>query len=277
MAVYPELVIPTAKTFVRLLVACILLSVTLAAAAQARFSTPQAATDAFVDAIATGDDDALARVLGADYKARIPQHDYQDEIPSFLGAWSRQHQVITDDSGRAWLEVGATHWRLPIPVVQSGGGWRFDTAAGAAEMRKRQLGRNELGAIETLRLLHGAQQAYLQRQGNYAQRLVSRSGAHDGLYWPSQDGSDASPLGADALAMTPDTPADASYFGYRFKIMPASGTSGFSIIAWPAVHGVTGIHTFMVSEDAVIRQSSAQTAAQAVKIPWSEWRPLDEQ
>ncbi len=268
---------PLVKIFARLLVIGALLSCSLPAAAQARFSTATEATDALVDAIATSDDDALARVLGKNYRAYIPQQGDQDDIRAFLGAWSQQRQVITDDAGRAWLEVGATHWRLPIPVVQSGKAWRFDTIAGGAEIRQRRIGRNELGAIETLRMLERAQKTYAKSQGQYAERIVSRRGAKDGLYWPTGDGEAASPLNSDALVMTPGTPVDASYFGYRFKIIPASGSSGFSIIAWPAVHGETGVHTYMVDENAVIRQSITRAGAQSGTIPQSEWHPLDSQ
>lgn len=278
MAAHRVLGMPLVKTFTRLLVMGALLSCSLPAAAQARFPTAQAATDAFVDAIATSNDDALAHVLGKNYRTYIPQNADQDDIFAFLGAWYQQRQVITDNSGRAWLEVGATHWRLPIPVVQSGNAWRFDTIAGGAEIRQRQIGRNELGAIETLRSLQRAQQSYMQSQGQYAQKLVSAPGARDGLYWPTSSDGIASPLDSNALAMTSDTPVNAAYFGYRFKIMPASGSSGFSIVAWPAVHGVTGVHTFMVDENAVIRQSNARTAAaHPGTIPQSAWRPLEGQ
>src|SRR5690606_24916569 len=143
-----------------------------------------------------------------------------------------------DNSGHAWLEVGATRWRLPIPVVQSGSSWRFDTIAGGAEIRQRRIGRNELGAIDTLRKLQSAQQSYKQSQGRYAQRLVSRPGAHDGLYWPISDDNVASPLDSDALVMAAGTPVDATYFGYRYKIVP-KGNSTYAIVAWPAVYGVT--------------------------------------
>jgi hypothetical protein len=261
------------KTLTRLLAIGTLLSCSLSTAAQARFPTAQAATDAFIDAIATSDDDAMARVLGKNYRTYIPQKADQDDIFAFLGAWSQQHRTLTDDSGRAWLEVGTTHWRLPIPIVQSGNAWHFDTIAGGAEIRQRQIGRNELGAIDTLRMLQRAQLSYMQSQGQYAQRLVSRPDMHDGLYWPTSDDGIASPLDSIALAMTPDTPVNAAYFGYRFKIMPAPSSSGFSIIAWPAVHGVTGVHTFMLDEDAAIGQRSARTV-QPDAILKSEWRPL---
>lgn len=277
MVAHRVLGMPMVKTLTRLLVIGTLLSCSLTAAAQARFPTAQAATDAFVDAIATGDDGALAHVLGKNYRTYIPKKTDQDDIFAFLGAWYQQRQIITDDSGRAWLEVGATHWRLPIPVVRSGNAWRFDTIAGGAEIRQRQIGRNELGAIETLRMLQRAQQSYVQSQGRYAQRLVSRPGARDGLYWPTSSDEIASPLDSNALVMTPDTPVNAAYFGYRFKIIPSPGASGFSIVAWPAVYGSTGIHTFMLDESAIIRQSNARTAAQPGTIPKSAWRPLDNQ
>jgi hypothetical protein len=49
--------------------------------------------------------------------------------------------------------------------------------------------------------------------GIYAQRIVSSPGQKDGLYWPSQGGSDESPLGEFA--------ARASAQGYKIGSGPA--------------------------------------------------------
>ena len=171
----------------RVLGAATLLALGLAApaAAQSVYPTAQAAADAFADALATSDPAAIARVLGPDHKQIVPGGVAQDDIYRFLAAWANKHEVVAD-GGRSWLAVGDSGWTMPVPIVQSGKGWRFDPVAGKAEIQRRAIGRNELTAIETLRQLQAAQTRYQQGvgQGRYASRLVSRPGMMDGLYWP---------------------------------------------------------------------------------------------
>ena len=49
---------------------------------------------------------------------------------------------------------------MPIPLVKSGAGWRFDVKAGAEEMRIRRIGRNELAAMQALLAYYDAQKDY---------------------------------------------------------------------------------------------------------------------
>ncbi|MFP3712014.1 DUF2950 family protein, partial [Paraburkholderia sp. SIMBA_009] len=74
----------------------------------------------------------------------------------FLAAWSRKHEVVADGERRAWLSVGDSGWTMPVPIVRVSQGWRFDPAAGKAEIARRAIGRNELNTIDTLRELHAA-------------------------------------------------------------------------------------------------------------------------
>jgi len=45
------------------------------------------------------------------------------------------------------LYIGAENWPFPIPLVSRNGVWRFDSDAGAQEIRYRRIGENELTAI----------------------------------------------------------------------------------------------------------------------------------
>ena len=40
------------------------------------------------------------------------------------------------------MGVGTSEWRLPIPIVKGGDGWRFDVQAGAEEIRIQRIGNN---------------------------------------------------------------------------------------------------------------------------------------
>ncbi len=253
----------------RVLGAATLLALGLAApvAAQSVYPTSQAAADAFADALATSDLAAIARVLGPDHKQIVPGGVAQEDIYRFLSAWAKKHEVIAD-GGRSWLAVGDSGWTMPVPIVQSGKGWRFDPVAGKAEIQRRAIGRNELTAIDTLQQLQAAQTRYQQGvgQGRYASRLVSRPGTMDGLYWPEVPGSPPQAFGPDALAMGPEVPVADAYAGYRYKVLPGGQDTAYRIVAWPARYGQTGIGTFVIGPqggvlEADLGPSSASRAA----------------
>lgn len=249
------------------------LSFSFSAQAQEFFKYPELAMNAFVEAIDTRDQDALARILGVNYKQYVPKDLSQDVIDTFMAAWKIRHSIALS-SKAAWLEVGESQWRMPIPVVQTNGMWRFDIAAGAAEMQRRKLGRNELDAIVALRLLQNAQKKYRQIQGHYATKLVSDPNTRNGLYWLNTDNTSPSPLNADGLTMTPDTPVDSAYSGYHFKIIPGAGSASYSILAWPAEYGVSGVHSFLAKHDGTILESWSQPNADTLSTENIRWRHL---
>ena len=88
-------------------------------------------------------------------------------------------QTAIDDGpdGTKILRVGKNGWTLPLPLVKTDAGWRFDVAKGKEEMTNRRVGYNELSAIEACKAYVAAQDEYfrLDRDGNglreYARRL----------------------------------------------------------------------------------------------------------
>lgn len=253
-----------------LLAATVALSLAMPAAAQQVYPSPEAAAEALGDAIARSDGDALQRVLGRQYQSLVPQGSInQDDVYDFLGAWARHHAVQPEGDNRARIAVGESGWTFPVPLARHKDGWQFDLRAGQQEVRRRRLGRNELVTMETLLQLADAQQRYADQvgQGRYARRLVSTPGKTDGLYWPAASEQDASPLGPDALAMGPETPAADAFYGYHYRILPPAkgGDAAYGLIAWPARYGDTGVHTFMLGSDRVFyeRDLGPGTAARA--------------
>ena len=101
----------------------------------------------------------------------------------------------------------------------------------------------------------------------FAQRIRSTPGTHDGLYWAMDADQDESPLGPNfAAAAVTEEQADIEsrpYFGYYFKVLLSQGPeatggardyrvnghliAGFALIAWPAEYGVSGVHSFLVN------------------------------
>jgi hypothetical protein len=291
---------------VRTLAAFGVLGALLAAAsvahAQAVYPSADAAADAFVDAVARNDEPALRHVLGSDFRQFIPTADIgEDDIYQFLGAWSKAHQIVTDPAtgnGRATahLAVGDSGWTLPIPLVQTSHGWRFDPPAARNEMLTRRIGRNERAAIMTSLAYIDAQNDYHNLMQHYAQRFVSTQGQRDGLYWTTAPGEAESPLGPLAATMPNRTLPKEAYHGYHYRILTAQGphakggaqnyvrngvlSGGFGLIASPAEYGRTGVMSFIVNQDGQVYQKNLgpQTARAAAAItsfdPDESWQAV---
>lgn len=266
---------------------------------QEAFDSPEDAADAFVRAVATSDDDALSAVLGADWKRFIPIDNIdRDDVNAFLAARYKNEKIIRDSDNRAHLAVGPDEWTLPIPIVKSGGTWRFDTKAGADEIRTRRIGRDELSAMQAALAYYDAQKEYalVDRNGDgileYAQKLISSPGKKDGLYWDALAGEKESPLGPLFGNDKPGT----DYTGYYFKILKGQGnhapggafdyrikgrmTAGFALVAWPVRYDETGVMTFIVNYEGQIYEKNlgSHTDAAARKMtlfdPDASWRKV---
>jgi Protein of unknown function (DUF2950) len=170
--------------------------------AQQSFKTAQEAVDALVSAAKTGDRKRILTVLGRDGADIVSSGDTIADASArnrVIEAYDAKHQVVMEETDKAVLIIGQEDWPFPIPLVRKDSAWRFDTAAGREEILYRRIGRNELSAIETCLAYVDAQQEYAEAgvagNGVYAQRIVSRQGKKDGLYWPAQSSADESPLG----------------------------------------------------------------------------------
>lgn len=268
--------------------------------AQRAYPTPDAAAEAFVDAVSRVDGDALRIVLGADWRRFVPVAGVDaDDVYNFLGAWAKRHRIVLETPDKALLAAGEGDWTLPVPIVKTPAGWRFDPRAGADAMRSRRIGRNELAAMQAALAYFDAQKEYAQkdRDGNgvleYAQKFASSPGKHDGLYWPDATGQDESPLGPLYAPRT----AGEGYHGYHFRILKAQGKDapggaydyviggrmrgGFALVAWPVRYGETGVMSFLVSHDGILYEKDlgpgSDAAARALSRfnPDSSWRKVD--
>jgi hypothetical protein len=251
--------------------------------AQKAFATPREASDALIQATETFDQPALKQILGPDGEKLVASGDLvQDKrIAAAFAAKAHEKNEITLDpknSGRAILSVGDDEWPLPIPLVKKAGKWSFDTKAGREEILFRRIGSNELDAIEICRGYVDAQEAYaLEKHDNaevnqYAQRIISTPGKHDGLVWRNPDGTLDGPI-SDAIAKALQqgySDKSQPYHGYYFKILKGQGPSaplgkmdfmfggamigGFALAAAPADYRVTGVKSFIVSYEKIVYQ-----------------------
>ena len=249
------------------------------------FATAEQAVAALVDALRGEKQGAAQAVLGSASEKLVNSGDkYSDaaERQRFLAAYEAQHKLVPAAPGQMALQVGSDDWPFPIPLVQAEGRWHFDAEAGAQELIDRRIGRNEIAAIRISLAYVDAQKAFFALTGQeghaqYAQRLVSAPGKHDGLYWPATEGEPESPLEplmaqAEAEGYPGERVAGkpVPYQGYYFRILTGQGTSasegardylsggrmtnGFALIAWPASFGASGIMSFIVNQDGIVFQ-----------------------
>ena len=272
------------------------LSLPALAQAQAAYGKPELAVDALINGLATADDAALSVALGKGWRQLLGLEDVNVENRYTFLAKASQSRAITVQDGRAHLTVGSDPWVLPVPIVQGKDGkWRFDPVAGHDEILERQIGANELAAMQAVLATVDAQREYAQadRMGDgvpqYAQKILSSAGKRDGLIWSVKLG-DESPLGEGFLPTKPG----AGYHGYRFRILTGQGAkapggarsyliggrmvAGFALLAWPVEYGKTGVMSFMVNSSGKVyeRDLGPQTAkaVEAIKLynPDEGWK-----
>jgi len=267
-------------------------------AQQTTYPNADAAASAFVQAVRGDDKPALAKVLGADWKTYIPTDDIgRDDVNVFLKGYDTKHS-ISQEGDKAHLVVGVNDWILPIPIVKAGSGWHFDVAGARDEIRARRIGNNEYLTQLAMLAYYDAQRDYASkdRDGDtvleYAQKLISAPGKHDGLYWTDASGSDPSPLGPYFQSGAPGD----DFHGYHFHVLTAQGpsapggaynyivgkhmTNGFALVAWPSQYGQTGVMSFMVSHDGQVfeKDLGKDSASIAQKMttfdPDSSWQEV---
>jgi Protein of unknown function (DUF2950) len=256
--------------------AMLLCAIASTASAQQAFKTPDEAASALVSAAKTGDRKAIVTVLGPDGEEIVSSGDEVADAATrekFVAAYDAKHQIAMEGEDKATMVIGQEDFPLPIPLVRKDGMWRFDTAAGRREILARRIGKNELDAIQASLAYVDAQNEYAEKDrtgagvGTYAQRIISQPGKKDGLYWPTSQGEDASPLGelvAEATAQGYRAGGGrAPFHGYYFKILTKQGAAapggeqeyvvhgkmigGFALVAYPAEYRNSGVMTFIVN------------------------------
>jgi DUF2950 family protein len=271
------------RSLVSLTVAAFLCAAASVASAQQTFKTPDEAASALVSAAKTGDRKAIITVLGPDGEDIVTSGDEVADAATrqkFIAAYDAKHQIAMDGDNKATMVIGQEDFPLPIPLVRKDGMWQFDTAAGRREILARRIGKNELDAIQASLAYVDAQNEYAEKDrtgagvGTYAQRIISQPGKKDGLYWPTSQGEDASPLGelvAEATAQGYRAGGGrAPFHGYYFKILTKQGAAapggeleyvvhgkmigGFALVAYPAEYRNSGVMTFIVNHAGTVFQ-----------------------
>ena len=268
---------------------------------QKQFSSPDAAVQSLVGALRSHDTGRLKQILGPEGNQILSSGDEaadRADVGRFLALYDENHVIEPQEDGANTLVVGSEAWPFPVPIVKSGGGFVFDTKSGKEEILNRRIGRNELSAQQVCLAIVDAQREYVARRpmgGDlpvYATRLVSEPGTRNGLYWPTSDDEEPSPLGPLVASATAEGYGRSStekghpqpYHGYQYRLLTAQGShapggaanylvdgkliGGFAVVAYPAHYGNSGIMTFMTSHDGIVyqRDLGPDTAGVAQKL-----------
>lgn len=271
------------RSLISATIAALLWAAASIANAQQTFKAPDEAANALVSAAKSGDPKAIVTVLGPDGNDIVSSGDDVADAATrakFVAAYEAKHQIEMEGETKAVMVVGNDDFPLPIPLVRKDGTWQFDTAAGREEIVARRIGKNELDAIQACLAYVDAQNDYAEKDRTgaganiYAQRIVSQPGKKDGLYWPTSQGEDPSPLGelvAEATRQGYRVGGErAPYHGYYFKALTKQGAAasggeleyivrgkmigGFALVAYPAEYRNSGVMTFIVSHEGIVYQ-----------------------
>lgn len=266
---------------------------------QRTFESPAAAVSALFTALRSNNEQAIVAILGPDGRRIASSGDATEDATgraNFVHKYDQMHRLVKEPDGTLTLYVGAENWPMPIPIVQSGQDWYFNTAAGEREILYRRIGRNELSAIRVCEALAAAQkQYYSTHHGEYARHIFSASGRQDGLYWKVAPGEPESPIGPLVASATAEgyspgrkgTPTP--YRGYYYHILMRQGgsapggarsylaggkmTAGFAFLAYPAQYRSSGVMTFIVNEDGIVYQKDLGRSTDVVAKGMTEYDP----
>src|SRR5271166_3074823 len=296
--------IPSMIAIAALLVMCLGVHTT-GATEQKTFATPAEAVQALVKASEDGNQEEILAVLGDDGKELVYSGDpVQDKasMQRFVKSYNTKHTIVTEDANTRILHVGPNDWPMPIPIVNDGGKWRFDTATGKQELLYRRIGRNELGAIAACRGYIDAQKDYAAvghdglPAGIYARKLMSSPGKQDGLYWETAEGEPTSPAGP-LLAEAGGEGYEGEglgrksqpYHGYLYRILKAQGAAaeggaknylsdgnlagGVALVAYPAEYKVSGVMTFLINQNGVVYENNLGEKTAEIAGAMTEYNP----
>lgn len=275
---------------------------------QQGFDSSEEAVKSLVEAVRMHNLKRILLVLGPASRDLISSGDEasdRTDREKFLEAYKEMNTLTQKSADTMILSIGIDNWPMPIPLVKKGSRWYFDTQKGRQEILNRRIGRNELSVIDVLHAFVDAQHEYATKdcagsgKVEFAQKIISTEGKHDGLYWDAKEGEESplGPLVAQAAEEGYANPNLQPFHGYYFKILKGQGKYayggaydyivkgkmilGFAIIAFPAEYGNSGIMTFMVNQQGIIYQKNlgknTKRKAEAIKIfnPDKTWTKVE--
>src|ERR1700753_1825914 len=132
------------------------------ASSQRTFSSSDEAIKALQAAAENNDMGGLKAIFGPEFKNLLTGDKVQDanHEKKFAAAMAEGVKPVNEGDNKITLEIGTNNWPMPIPLVNAGGKWFFDTVEGKEEVINRHIGKDELHAIGLCRAYVAAQKQY---------------------------------------------------------------------------------------------------------------------
>jgi len=277
---------------------------------QRTFTSTEDAGREFFSAMESQDEQGPLRILGPAGKDVLSSGDPEEDSDArvgFVTKYQEMHRFVTEPNGKVTLVIGAENWPFPIPLVNNHGSWYFDTSEGKDEILFRRIGKNEVAAIDACHNLVEAQQRYFMRPPDgipkqFAQKLVSDEGQHNGLYWQGAADESDSPINPLIAYARQNLPTEqvgqhVPFNGYMFRILTSQGrhalggakkyvvdgkmSAGFAFVAYPVEYRSSGVMTFIVDQSGTIYEKdlgpNTTKLAQAMTVydPDSTWHKAE--
>jgi hypothetical protein len=234
------------------------------------FQSPAEASQMLFQAVRQNDGATVERILGGPSELASSGDPAQDKLDRemFVRKYQEMHRLGRDADGSETLYIGAENWPFPIPVVKINGAWHFDPVAGLKEVLFRRIGENELTAIAVCHELVAAEKQF-RANPNASQADNPLAG----LVSAAARGS----AGAEPVRI----------HGYYFGVA-ANGrgegktSSGFGFVAYPAEYRSSGVMTFFIAANDVVREKdlgangSALASGLALSHEETGWVPSDD-
>lgn len=271
-------------------------------AAQNTFASPDDAANALTAAAKSGNGEAVLAVLGSGSKDVVSTGDAardKADMTGFASDYDTMHRWRKLPDGSEILITGTDNKTFPLPLKKNTSGqWYFDVQAGEQELLARQIGRDELAAIDISEEIAAAQRQYFSQRhegaSQYAQKFISDEGKQDGLYWPEVSGQPRSPLGplvayatAEGIKVQPNQ--HQPFYGYYFAMLDKQGTDakggakdyvvngkmtgGFAVVAYPAEYRQSGVMTFIINQNGPLLQKDLGNSTDQVAAAMTEFNP----
>jgi hypothetical protein len=217
------------------------------------FATPSEAGAALLAAAQSGDRSAWLGIFGPEGSEILFTGDSSQDaanLRDFVAAYTRMNRWGQIKAGGQTLYIGPDNYAFPIPLGQNPAGrWYFDTAAGKDEILARQIGKNELSAIEACEATanaqrHGQATSTLGRLGDFGKAVASKTGDQPRLF-----------------------------NGYYYRILNKPG--GFAVLAYPTEYRNSGIMTFITGKDGSVYQKDLGEKTADVAVAITGFNPSD--
>jgi len=237
---------------------------TLAQEAQPKtFASASQAAQALYEAVKGNDESGVDAILGCGHDLTSSGSDPEDKLnhERFVQKYQEMHRFVREPDGTMTLYIGAENWPFPFPLVSKDGQWSFDSDAGSQEVLAREIGRNEVTAVQIC-------MAFQELRGPHVQQT---SGGD-----PIREFAASLASGRDAGS------ADSEPFhGYHFRRVAAGKSSDALLVAYPAEYRSSGVMTFVITGRGLIYEKDLgpQTATAAQQVqgrPAKDWVAMEQ-